>query len=173
VVICSRLKARILVLAALYLAVALVLPCDAAAAEFRGRVVGVADGDTIRVLLDGQAVRVRLHGIDAPEKGQAFSNRAKQFVSDLVFGKEVNVRDRGLDRYGRTIGEVLLLDGRNVNHEIVRAGLAWWFRRYATGDRKLEKLEAEARQARRGLWADRYPVPPWEWRRGLRSAGSR
>jgi micrococcal nuclease len=125
VVICSRLKARILVLAALYLAVVLVLPCDAAAAEFRGRVVGVADGDTIRVLLDGQAVRVRLHGIDAPEKGQAFSNRAKQFVSDLVFGKEVNVRDRGLDRYGRTIGEVLLLDGRNVNHEIVRAGLAW------------------------------------------------
>jgi micrococcal nuclease len=175
VVICSRPKARmlVLVLAALLFAVALGLPSGALAAEFRGRVVGVADGDTISVMRAGYAVRVRLHGIDAPEKGQAFSNRAKHFVSELVFGKEVTVRDRGLDRYGRTIGEVFLLDGRNVNHEIVRAGLAWWFRRYATGDRKLEKLEESARKARRGLWVDRYPVPPWEWRRGLRSAGSR
>ena len=172
-VIFSRPKARMLVLAARLFVVALVLPCGALAAEFRGRVVGVADGDTISVMHAGRAVRVRLHGIDAPEKGQAFSNRAKQFVSDLVFGKEVNIRDRGLDRYGRTIGEVFLLDGRNVNHEIVRAGLAWWFRRYAPNDSELEKLEAEARKARRGLWADRDPMPPWEWRRVLRSAGSR
>jgi micrococcal nuclease len=172
VVICSRPKAQMLVLAALLFAVALGLPSGALAAEFRGRVVGVADGDTINVMRSGSAVRVRLHGIDAPEKGQAFSNRAKQFVSDLVFGKEVTVRDRGLDRYERTIGEVFLLDGRNVNHEIVRAGLAWWFRRYAPNDRELEKLEAQAREARRGLWADRGPMPPWEWRRGLRSAGA-
>jgi micrococcal nuclease len=86
-----------------------------------------------------------------------------------VFGKEVNVRDRGLDRYGRTIGEVFLTDGRNVNHEIVRAGLAWWFRRYAPDDRTLAKLEKSAREARRGLWADRYPMPPWEWRRVSRT----
>jgi micrococcal nuclease len=136
-------------------------------------VVGVADGDTISVMRAGYAVRVRLHGIDAPEKGQAFSNRAKQFMSDLVFGKEVTVHDRGLDRYGRTIGEVFLLDGRNVNHEIVRAGFAWWFRRYARDDRKLEKLEENAREARRGLWADRYPMPPWEWRRVSRTAVGR
>jgi Staphylococcal nuclease homologue len=110
------------------------------------------------------------HGIDAPEKGQAFSNRAKQYVSDLVFGKEVAVRVGGQDRYGRIIGEVFLADGRYVNHEIVGAGFAWWFRRYAPDDRTLAKLESEAREARRGLWADRDPMPPWEFRKVSRTA---
>jgi endonuclease YncB( thermonuclease family) len=143
------------------------------ASDFTGRVVGISDGDTITVMHDGRAEKIRLNGIDAPEKGQPFGNRAKQFVSDLAFGKEVNVRDKGLDRYGRTIGEVFLADGDNLNHEIVRAGLAWWFRRYAPKDRELEELEAEARQARRGLWVDPNPIPPWEWRRSSRSSGSR
>jgi micrococcal nuclease len=171
VVICRRLTGT-LVLAALLFVAALVLPCGTVAEDFRGRVVGVADGDTISVMHAGRAERVRLHGIDAPEKGQPFSNRAKQFVSKLVFSKEVVIRASGLDRYGRTIGEVFLLDGRNLNDQIVRAGLAWWFRRYAPNDRELEKLEAQAREARRGLWSDRGPMPPWEWRRGLRSAGA-
>ena len=70
-----------------------------------------------------------------------------------------------VDRYGRTVGEVILPDGRVLNHELVRAGLAWWYRRYAPDDKTLEQLERGARGANRGLWADPNPVPPWEWRR--------
>jgi micrococcal nuclease len=148
----------------------LLLTAPVRTVDFRGRVVAISDGDTISVMHEGRAERVRLHGIDAPEKGQAFSNRAKQFVSDLVFGKEVAVRVRGQERYGRTISEVFLADGCDVNHEIVRAGFAWWFRRYAPDDRTLERLESEAREARRGLWVDRYPMPPWEFRKVSRTA---
>jgi micrococcal nuclease len=74
---------------------------------------------------DGRAERIRLYGIDAPERGQAFSNRAKQFVSGLCFGKQVTVKPRGLDRYQRTVADVVLPDDRNLNHEISRAGFAW------------------------------------------------
>jgi micrococcal nuclease len=148
----------------------LLLAAPLGAEGFRGRVVGISDGDTISVMHEGRAERVRLHGIDAPEKGQPFTNRAKQYVSDLVFGKDVKVEVHGQDRYGRTIGDVFLPDGRNLNHEIVKAGFAWWFRRYAPHNRVLEKLESEAREAKRGLWVDANPVPPWEFRRGLRSA---
>jgi endonuclease YncB( thermonuclease family) len=114
---------------------------------------------------NGRAERIRLHGIDAPEKAQPFSNRAKQFVSELVFGKEVRVEVKGRDRYGRTIGQVFLPDRSNLSHEIVKAGFAWWFRRYAPQDRTLEKLERDAREAKRRLWADPNPIPPWGWRR--------
>jgi micrococcal nuclease len=141
--------------------------------DFSGRVVGISDGDTISVMHEGRSEKIRLHGIDAPERGQAFSNRAKQFVSGLYFGKEVTVKPRGLDRYQRTVAEVILADGRNLNHEIVKAGFAWWFRRYAPGDETLEWLEKEARQARRGLWVDQEsPIPPWEWRRVSRYQGA-
>ncbi len=126
--------------------------------------MGVSDGDTITVLTKGKGERIRLHGIDCPEKRQAFGKRAKQFTSRLVYGKTVTVRDLGQDRYGRTVGEVLLPDGRVLNHELVRAGFAWWYRRYAPEDETLKQLEAEAGDAKRGLWADAEPVPPWEWR---------
>ncbi len=133
------------------------------AADFTGRVVGVSDGDTITVLHNGKGERIRLHGIDSPEKRQAFGNRAKQFTSNLVFAKTVTVQVMDRDRYGRTVGVVLLPDGRSLNHELVRAGFAWMYRRY-TNDQSLSDLEEEARVARRGLWADAEPVPPWEWR---------
>ncbi len=133
------------------------------AADFTGRVVSVTDGDTITVLHNGKGERIRLHGIDCPEKRQAFGNRAKQFTSKLVFGKTVTVQVVDHDRYGRTVGVVLLPDGRSLNHELVRAGLAWMYRRYAN-DQSLSDLEEEARVARRGLWADPNPVSPWEWR---------
>jgi endonuclease YncB( thermonuclease family) len=135
-----------------------------AATEFRGRVVGVADGDTITVLHDGRAEKIRLYGIDAPEKGQAFGERAKQFTSGLAFGQTVAVRVRDHDRYRRTVGEVTLPDGRSLNEELVRAGFAWWYRRYSR-DPRLAHLEQEARDAHRGLWADPHPVPPWDFRR--------
>ncbi len=140
------------------------LTSQALAADFTGRVVGVADGDTITVLHNGKGERIRLHGIDCPEKRQPFGKRAKQFTSRLTYGKEVTVEDLGQDRYGRTIGEVILPDGRVLNRKLVKAGLAWWYRRYAPDDQTLKQLEQEARAAKRGLWADADPVPPWEWR---------
>ena len=133
--------------------------------EFSGEVVGVADGDTITVMHNGKGERIRLHGIDCPEKRQAFGKKAKQFTSELVFGKTITVTVLDVDRYGRTVGEVILPDGPVLNHELVRAGLAWWYRKYAPDDGTLAQLEADARAAKRGLWADAEPVPPWEWRR--------
>jgi endonuclease YncB( thermonuclease family) len=121
------------------------------ASEFTGRVVGIADGDTLTVREDGgAAIRIRLWGIDAPERGQAYTSVAKRYLSSLAFGKMVRVLVRDQDRYGRTVAEIILPDGRNANQEMVRAGYAWWFRRYAPDDGVLEQLETEARQARRG-----------------------
>jgi endonuclease YncB( thermonuclease family) len=142
----------------------LVLATSAGAEDFQRKVVGIADGDTITVLRNREPVRVRLNGIDAPEKAQPFATRAKEFTSSLAFGKVVTARVKDRDRYGRLVADVILPDGRNLNHELVRAGFAWWFRRYAPNDRALADLEAEAREAKRGLWADPKPVPPWEWR---------
>lgn len=148
----------------------LLLALPARAQEtFAAKVVGVSDGDTITVLTDARRqVKVRLHGIDAPESHQPFGSRAKQFTSGTVFGKAVKVKVRDTDRYGRSVAEVFTQDGRSLNHEAVRAGMAWWYRRYAPNDRMLQVLEEEARRARRGLWADRDPIPPWEFRRNGR-----
>ena len=113
----------------------------------------------------GRPDPVRLSGIDCPESHQGFGTRAKQFTSQLAFGREVKVVVRDTGRYGRTVGEVILPDGRSLNHELVRAGLAWWYRQYAANDRTLENLEREARAAKRGLWVEADPTPPWEFRR--------
>jgi len=136
-----------------------------AADSFTGKVVGITDGDTIKVLKDGKEVKVRLDGIDCPETGQAFGKRAKQFASDMVFGKEVKVKSKGLDKYGRTLGEVILPDGKSLNRELIRAGLAWWYRQYSQ-DSTLGVLESEAREERIGLWADADPIAPWDYRHG-------
>ena len=106
---------------------------------------------------------MRLEGVDAPEKRQAYGERARRFAADLSFDRTVVVRATGRDRNGRLLGEVVLPDGRSLNQELVRAGYAWWFRRYSR-DVRLARLEEEARQDRRGLWADRAPEPPWEYR---------
>lgn len=103
-------------------------------------------------------------GSIAPEKKQQFGTRAKQFTSEQAFGKVVTVKESGRDRYGRTLAEVILPDGRSLNKALLKAGLAWWFRKYSK-DISLGDLEDEARLAKRGLWADKEPVPPWEWRR--------
>ena len=112
-------------------------------------------------------MKVRLLGIDCPEKKQPFGRRAKERTAALAYGKVVKVRPSGVDRYGRIMADVILPDGRNLNRELVREGMAWWFRRYST-DRVLQALEAEARSQRRGLWADKDPVPPWSYRRRQR-----
>jgi len=132
------------------------------------QVISVIDGDTIEVLNGHHAERIRLSGIDCPEKGQAFGKRAKQAASDLAFGKEVTIQTHGYDKYKRTLADVILSDGTNINHTLVKDGWCWWFRKYAPGDTVLEELETEAREARKGLWADPQPVPPWEWRKARR-----
>lgn len=141
---------------------------SADAQEFSGSVVGVLDGDTFDVLHNGKAERIRLHGIDCPEKGQAYGQKAKQAASALMFGKEVTLQTHGKDKYGRTIGEVLLPDGTNVNQELVKEGWCWWYRKYAPGNTELERLEREAREGKKGLWIDPAPVPPWVYRKAKR-----
>jgi len=148
------------------------LPILADAATITGKVVKVVDGDTIDVLQDRQTLRIRLNGIDAPESGQAYGKRAKQFVLELAAQKMVKVEVFEKDRYGRSVGDVILPDGQNLNREIVRAGYAWWFRKYSK-DQSLGKLEEEARKARRGLWQDKNPMSPWGWRKMKRDQGKR
>ena len=153
----------------------LLLVSQAFAAEFKGQVVGILDGDTLEVLNGHHAERIRLSGIDCPEKGQAYGKRAKQAASALAFGKQVTLKTHGYDKYKRTLGDVILSDGTNVNHALVKDGWCWWYRKYAPGDRVLQRLEMEAREAQRGWWADPQPLPPWEWRKrskgGYRRAG--
>jgi endonuclease YncB( thermonuclease family) len=122
-----------------------------------GPVVAVLNGDTIEVLHNQRAERIRLSGIDCPEKGQAYGNNAKGAASALAFGVEVTVQTYGQDKYTRTIGDVILPDGMNLNQELVKQGWCWWYRKYAPGDMVLEGLENDARQAKKGLWADPQP----------------
>jgi len=132
-------------------------------ADFTGPVIAVVDGDTIDVLVGRRPVRIRLAQIDAPEKRQAFGTSSRQALTTLVFGRSVTATEAGRDRYGRVIGTVYV-SGVNANAEMIRLGMAWVYRKYAT-DRSLYALEDEARTARHGLWADPSPVPPWEFRR--------
>ena len=143
------------------------------AATLEGRVVGVADGDTITILdTTNTQHKIRLAGIDAPEKRQPFGNVSKQSLSDLVFGKQVVVDYQKLDRYDRVVGKVFV-DGMNANLEQVRRGLAWYFKKYKSElvlDDRLAYLHAEedAINARIGLWVEPNQIPPWEFRKANR-----
>lgn len=137
------------------------------ASSFPGRVVRVSDGDTIQVLRDGRAQKVRLHGVDCPERHQAFGQRARQFTAALVFQEDVTVTVVDRDSYGRLVADVTLADGRSLNRELLKAGMAWWYRRYSR-DPTLGALERDARSARRGLWVDPNPTPPWKFRHAQR-----
>jgi endonuclease YncB( thermonuclease family) len=140
--------------------------------QFSGRVRSVSDGDTIVVEdRDSQRNKVRLFGIDAPERGrygQPFAQKARKNLSDLVYRKIVRVEWHTYDGYGRMVARVWL-DGNDVGLHQVCSGYAWVFRRFAeeltpTERKSYEDCEQLARKERRGLWRDRKPVPPWEWR---------
>lgn len=136
---------------------------DSIVKEISGKVVKVKDGDTIEVLVDGKAMVVRLEHVDCPEKRQPFGNAAKAFTSDKCFGKLVMIQHSSKrDRNGRLIG-VIIVAGSNLNQELVRAGLAWHFKKYST-DQSYGVLEQQARSLKRGLWKDADAVAPWEWR---------
>jgi len=127
------------------------------------KVVGVSDGDTVKVLLNGLEEKVRLGEIDCPETRQAFGKKAKQFTSSMVFGKQVKLIQKERDRYGRIVGEIILEDGRSLNRELVKAGLAWWHQKYSN-DFSIGALEQQARESKLGLWADKKPIAPWDFR---------
>lgn len=152
--------ARVLVLAVLAL---LVSVSSFAGERLSGKVVGVKDGDTIVVLTaDKRSFDVRFAQIDAPEKAQPFGKKSKESLSSMVYGKAVDVLVETQDKYGRTVGTVLVA-GQDINLEQVRRGMAWVYRQYAR-DRAYYMAEEDARGARRGLWGDENPTPPWEYR---------
>lgn len=128
------------------------------------KVVGVHDGDSITVLREGNVqVKIRLEGIDAPELKQPFGNAAKKALSDLVFGKTVEVKETGKDRYARTLATVTV-GSLDANLEMVKTGFAWHYAKYSK-DQMLKEAQMEAQAAKLGLWADKEPVMPWEWRK--------
>lgn len=143
-------------------------PDRQAANGLTGKVVGLADGDTFTLLLpDNTTKKIRLYGIDAPERKQPFGTVARQRLSELIFSKQVRVEQKDIDRYGRTVG-VAYVDGLCVNEEMLRSGLVWHYTAYDKNPRWAD-LEQEARRNRVGLWQDQHPVAPWEWRKEQRA----
>ncbi|MFC3533611.1 thermonuclease family protein [Vogesella facilis] len=144
----------------------LALPAAASPSSISCRVVAVLDGDTLKCLADWREITVRLGQIDAPEKAQAYGQRAKYALAARVFGRNVTLERQEQDKYGRLVARVLL-DGMDINQQQLRDGWAWVYRQYAK-DAAYYGAEREARVASAGLWADARPIPPWEWRRGAR-----
>lgn len=148
-----------------FLLSALLIPLLAWSAEYTGKVVSITDGDTLRVLYQGGQLKVRLAEIDTPERRQPYGSKARQELATLCFQRDVQVVQQTRDRYGRIVARVYC-DGVDANAEMVRRGAAWVYRKYAK-DKSLYRLEQEAREAGRGLWAlpETQRVAPWEWRR--------
>lgn len=140
------------------------------AATLQGKVVSVADGDTITVL-DSQKTqhKIRLQGIDAPERAQAFGNKSKQSLHEMVHGKQVTVDYQKKDKYGRVVGKILL-NNTDVCLEQLKRGMAWHYKQYANEQPKEDRetyslAEQQAKTELKGLWKDKHPVPPWEFRK--------
>ena len=133
--------------------------------SFTAEVIHVIDGDTVDVLVVNQPIRIRLAGIDAPEKGQAFGTKARKVLSDMVKNKRVTVVEVDKDQYQRMVA-IIKLDDLNINQEMVRQGMAWVYTNY-NQDYNLPLLEAKARANKTGLWSQAKPVPPWLYRKQL------
>jgi micrococcal nuclease len=129
-----------------------------------GNVVKVSDGDTIEVLVDNKSVRIRLFGIDAPERGQAFNVKAREFLASLVAANEITYEVVDIDQYKRVVADVFLSDGTHVNARMIEEGFAWHYKQFSD-DEDLDRLEREARAQKKGLWADSNPMPPWQFRK--------
>jgi endonuclease YncB( thermonuclease family) len=143
---------------------ALVATCPALSwADFAARVVTVHEGDRLTIYHNGRNEAIYLKDIDCPELKQPYGEQAKHVTAAFIGNREVVVRGLKRDKEGRVSAEVLLLDGRNVGHELLKEGLAWW-RRSASSDASLEVVEELARASHKGLWADPNPVPPWRWK---------
>lgn len=131
-----------------------------------GKVVGIAEGDTLTLLTDKkETVKIRIFAVDAPESGQAFGKNAKEALSRLTFGKRVEFNPENKDRYGRVVSKITLPDGKDAGAEMLRLGMCWWYRDYGKKEKTYGELEETARKARVGLWRDKEPVAPWVWRK--------
>lgn len=141
----------------------LLVPCSPFA--WTGNVVGIADGDTITVIHNGRGEKIRLHGIDTPEKGQAFGNKAKAVTGSMLRGRVVEITPMTTDRYGRTVAQVYV-DGQSLNESLVRSGYAWVYRKYCKEAFCADwlALEDTARNHKKGMWRDPHIIPPWEYR---------
>ena len=134
------------------------------------KVIGIKDGDTVSLLIKGKPQTVRLAHIDCPERKQPFGTKAKEMLSLLCFGKYVTLRGNNkLDRNKRLIAELILPNGINVNKMMVKNGLAWHYKKYSK-DASFAKLEIEAQNKKLGLWTEKNPIAPWEWRKLRKSA---
>lgn len=133
-------------------------------AQISGKVIGIKDGDTVVILLEGNIQKtLRLAEVDCPENSQPFGKNAKQFTSDQIFGKQINFIETDTDRYGRTIAKIYY-DNKYLSAEIIKAGFGWWYY-YYSNDKNLKMLEDEASKNKIGLWSDPNSIPPWEWRK--------
>ena len=134
------------------------------AETLNGYVIGVSDGDTVKVLDAGKKQhRIRLLGIDAPESNQAFGQKSKQYLSSLIFNKNVSITYKEKDQYGRILGTIFY-ENENINLKMVHAGLAWHYVYFAKDNKELAEAEAAARKEKLGLWAEPNPMPPWDFR---------
>lgn len=137
--------------------------CVAAGARFSGKVVRISSGDRLTVLHELNPEVIVVYGVACPLREQPFALEAEQFLTGVAAGQTVTIQVRDYDIYNRTVAEVTLPDGRNLGPELLRRGLAWWDQINYPDDQELKQMEAEARAARRGIWLDPNPVPPWEW----------
>ena len=133
-----------------------------------GKAVNIPDGDTFTLLTpDKKSIRIRLYGIDAPERGQDFYQISKQYLGDLLQGQNLTVHIRDTDQYKRIVGDVYLPDKRYVNKAMVEAGLAWHYKQFSK-ERDLAIAEEQAKENRIGLWKQPNAQPPWQWRKEKR-----
>jgi len=146
------------------LLILLIITLSIHAETIQGKVIGVMDGDTVKVLVKKKQYKIRLYGIDAPEKNQAFGTKTKKALSKKIFGKNVKVKITDIDKYGRSIGTIFYMN-RNINLEMVQEGFAWWYQKYSN-DVKLAKAEKQARKNKLGIWSHKTQIPPWEFRHG-------
>lgn len=128
------------------------------------KVIGIVDGDTYDILVDNQSVRIRVDGIDAPEKGMPYSKVSKKYLSQLCYGKFITIKKTSDDGRGRWVCRGYTPDGLDISEEMIRAGLAWHYKKYSS-DSRLAALEIEARSKKKGLWAEPNPIAPWEIRK--------
>jgi len=134
----------------------------------QGKVIGIFDGDTYNILMiDNQTIKVRMEGIDAPERDMPFHKASQKYLSQLIFKKEIKLYKTGEDQYGRTLGFTYLLDGTDVNLLMLQAGMVWHYKIY-NSNRNYSDAEKVARSFNKGLWIDKKPVAPWEFRKNRR-----
>lgn len=150
-------------LALSFLTLSTIVLADDPPQVFIGRVIKITDGDTVTVLVGKTQHRIRLAGIDAPEKKQSFGTQSKKALGDKIFGVDVKIVWKKRDLYNRIVGDIYL-DDRWINKEMIQDGWAWHYRQFSKSS-ELAKAETEARSAKKGLWADAAPTPPWEFRK--------